>query len=107
MTNEELFQQIIEQQNRFINMLTNLIDKHDKLLEKSEGRIDRTNAMIEKLAECSIRHEELMQQITHEYCKHLDTLTGNRDEISRQNTMLLEIIKGIKGGINLNQNFND
>lgn len=106
MENEELFKQIVEQNNRYIDMLTMQLDRAERLLEQSENRIDRTNAMIEKFAECSIKIEETMKHLTLEYSKHLDTLTGNRDEIVRQNSMLISLIKEIKQGIQLNQHIN-
>lgn len=105
MENEEFFRALVEQQNQYLNMLTMHLDRAERLLEVSEARIDRTNSMIEKLVECNRKHEDLTATITGEYCKHISSLTGNRDEISRQNTMLLELIKAIKSGIQLNQNF--
>lgn len=76
---------------RHLDTISTLIERSDEqiikvghLLEMSEERIDKTNVMIGKM-------QDLVGKLTDEYTKHLASVQEQRDELTRQNTKLLEI----------------
>lgn len=66
-------------------------EKFGQLLVESERRINQTNEMVSKLAESAQKQNAVIEKLTNEYVHHIDSLTKNRDEITAQNTTLLQI----------------
>lgn len=62
------------------------------LLTKSESRMDRTNEMVFKLAESTDSMVHCQEHITDEYIRQIEALKKNRDEILRQNKLLLHLL---------------
>ena len=62
------------------------------LLTKSESRMDRTNEMVFKLAESTDSMVHYQEHITDEYIRQIEALRKNRDEILRQNKLLLHLL---------------
>lgn len=62
------------------------------LLTKSESRMDRTNEMVFKLAESTDSMVHCQEHITDEYIQQIEALRKNRDEILRQNKLLLHLL---------------
>jgi phage shock protein A len=74
------------------NFFLTAIQKYGELLEQSEKRIASTNDMVRSLAESSTRLQGIVERLTNEYTKHLDTLTSNRDEVVKQNGELIKLV---------------
>lgn len=63
-------------------MLTEIIRMFFKMLEKSEGRIDRTNMMIEKLVDAC-------KAVEIAYTSHVGSLQVSRDTSQKNNSRLI------------------
>lgn len=61
------------------------------LLTKSESRMG-TNEMVFKLAESTDSMVHCQEHITDEYIRQIEALRKNRDEILRQNKLLLHLL---------------
>lgn len=61
------------------------LEKVTELIAKSEDRIDRTNAMIDRLS-------TITAHLTEVYDEHLKELEKSRNEIVSQNTRLMELV---------------
>lgn len=73
-------------------VLVTAIGKFAELLEKSEERIDRINDMVLNLTKSAENQRQIVTMLTEKYTKHLDDLSKNRDEITRQNSELIKFI---------------
>lgn len=56
---------------------TNFINQLVAMISRSESRIDRTNAMVNKLSDTA-------SILCAQYEKHIDALTDNRDRLVRE-----------------------
>lgn len=76
-----------------MNELMSTNEQIKTLLElclRSEKRIDTTNTMIDKLT-------AVISNLTLSYEAHLKQLEDNRNEIAKQNTMLMEQYRDVVG----------
>lgn len=65
--------------------LDSLAKKAAQLIARSEQRIDKTNAIVDRLA-------TMASNLTRVYDEHLRELERSRNEIVQQNTKLMEMI---------------
>ena len=66
-----------------------------KMLSASEGRIDKTNAMIEKFSDCTAKMMSLMSELTENQNKQFCELERSRSVAQDNNTELIKANIGL------------
>ncbi len=74
----------------------------ERLLEKSEDRIDRTNEMVCRLANASMEIVAMARQVN----ERLDRTIQANTLLLQENQMLIDILSKKMSGTSVNNNFN-
>lgn len=81
----------LELLSRICNNMDSHLNKSMELLEKSEGRIDRTNAAVISLLESVRDLKDFATFLTKQYVSHIETLSQRCDNLIFENTKFMEL----------------
>lgn len=85
---EKLYEQI----NALIDLQTRWQDNFFQLLVDSEGRIESTNQMINRLSDATTNTINTLNLVAREYSSHLQGVISSRDKVQKQNIELASTV---------------